>query len=253
LIDTNVHLSRWPFRRLTGDETPELVTLLKKKNVRQAWAGSFDGILHKDMAGVNARLAADCGKDGFLVPFGAINPRLPDWREDLRRCHEEHHMRGVRLYPNYHGYDLKAADFAEVAGAAARRRMVVQLVVAMQDERTQHPLVRVPPVNLAPLTDIVKSIAGLRLVILNYNPPVLAKQLAAAGQVYFDFAMLEGLGALRRLMDDVSPKRVLFGSHFPLFYFESAALKMKESGIDPAELDTNAASAYGAEPRATRA
>ena len=54
---------------------------------------------------------------------------------------------------------------------------------------------------------------GVRLVILNYNsaPTALARQLAAAEQVYFDFAMLEGIGALRRLMDDVGPKRVLFG------------------------------------------
>jgi hypothetical protein len=149
-------------------------------------------------------------------------------------------MRGVRLYPNYHVYELKDREFAEVVGAAAGRRMIVQLVVAIEDERTQHPLVRVPPVNLAPLPDLVKSTAGLRLAILNYNPPALSKQLAAAGQVYFDFSMLEGLGALRRLMDDVSPRRVLFGSHFPLFYFESAVLKVKEAGANPAVLENNA-------------
>ena len=83
IIDTNVNISRWPFRRLPGDETPDLVARLRKRNVAQAWAGSFDGILHKDIGGVNARLAADCntyGK-GFLAPFGSINPKLPDWQE----------------------------------------------------------------------------------------------------------------------------------------------------------------------------
>ena len=44
IIDTNVHLSRWPFRRLAGDEPAELVAKLRKHNVTQAWAGSFDGI-----------------------------------------------------------------------------------------------------------------------------------------------------------------------------------------------------------------
>jgi hypothetical protein len=46
MIDTNVYLSRWPFRRLRGDETPELVAMLRRAGVTQAWAGSFDGVLH---------------------------------------------------------------------------------------------------------------------------------------------------------------------------------------------------------------
>ena len=92
MIDVNVSLHRWPFRRLAGDAPMELVSRLRKGGITQAWAGSFDARLHRDMAAVNARIAAECktyGKD-FLVPFGCVNPRLPDWQEDLRvRSHGE--------------------------------------------------------------------------------------------------------------------------------------------------------------------
>ncbi len=78
-IDTNVSPSRWLFRRLAGDEAAELVGRLRKKGVIQGWAGSLDGILHKDIAGVNARPAKNCRAhgQGFLVPFGSVNPKLP--------------------------------------------------------------------------------------------------------------------------------------------------------------------------------
>ena len=33
IIDTNVNLSRWPFRRLAGDETADLVARLRQRNV----------------------------------------------------------------------------------------------------------------------------------------------------------------------------------------------------------------------------
>ena len=237
IVDVNVSLSRWPFRRLSGDEPAALVAKLRSKNIHQAWAGTFDGILHKDVASANARLAEDCRKHGpgLLLPFGSINPTLPDWQEDLRRCHEIHRMPGIRLHPNYHGYKLADPLFRELVSQAVQRKLLVQIALCMEDERTQHPLMRVAPVDIAPLADIVRSEPRLRIVLLNIYPQLQIeklKPLSAAGNVYFDFAMAERVGSVARLIDQVTLPRVLFGSNYPLFYLESALLKVQESGLD---------------------
>jgi len=236
IIDTNVNLSRWPFRRLSGDETPDLVARLRKQNVAQAWAGSFDGILHKDIGGVNARLAADCNTHGkgLLVPFGSINPKLPDWQEDVRRCAKDYRMPGIRLHPNCHGYELTDPVFAELLNVAAASGLIVQLAVSMEDVRTQHPLMRVPPVDLSPLVQVVKSQPSTRLLLLNWWPALRGERirlLADAREVYFDLSMLEGIEGVARLVEQLPPERIVFGSNFPLFYFESALLKVQESGL----------------------
>ena len=236
MIDVNVNLSRWPFRRLVGDEPSDLVAGLRKRDVTRACAGTFDGIFHKDISSANARLAEDCHRYGasLLIPFGSINPKLPDWQEDLRRCHEMHKMPGIRLHPNYHGYDLKDPVFSELLHLATARRLVMQLVVCMEDERTQHPLMRVAPVDLSPLPDTLKSEPGTRLVVLNSDHVhnlAHVQKLLSAGDVYFDISMVEGVGGVARLAQKISIQRVLFGSNYPLFYFESAILKVRESGF----------------------
>ncbi len=238
MIDTNIYLSRWPCRRLPCDDTPTLVDKLRKAGVTQAWCGSFDSLLHKDIAGVNSRLAEECkthggGEKPLLIPFGAINPKLPAWKEDLRRCAEVHKMSGIRLHPNYHGYKLDDPDFAALLSGATEKKLVVQLVIRMEDPRTQHPLLQVPDVDAAPLEAMVKQHAGLRLVILNglmSLRPDLVDKLTAAG-VSFDIGMLEGIAGLARLLQSVPLQRILFGSYFPFFAWEAAKLKLQESAL----------------------
>jgi len=241
LVDVNVSLGRWPGRRLPLDETPALVARLRRQGVKEAWAGSFDGLLHKDLGAVNAQLAEECRKHGrgFLVPFGSVNPTLPAWEEDLRRCHEEHRMSGIRLHPNYHGYKLDEPAFARLLDLAGGRGLVVQLAVLLEDERTQHALMRAPHVDVAPLLTLLPSRPAVRLVLLNWFRGVksaLLPKLAATGQVYLDIATLEGVGGVANLLKQIPAERVVFGSHAPLFYFESAMLKLKESVLSEGDL-----------------
>jgi predicted TIM-barrel fold metal-dependent hydrolase len=235
-IDTNVSLSRWPFRRLPLDETSKLVAKLRHHGVTQAWAGTFEGLLHKDIASANARLAEECRKHGkdLFVPFGSINLKLADWEEDLRVCQEVHEMPGIRLHPNYHGYKLDEPLFAKLIGLAGERSLVVQLAVRLEDERTQHPLAKVAPVDVTPLPDLLKVAPKTKLVLLNWGGSIkgeLLKKLSSSGRIFFDIATLENVGGVASLFQQVQQERIVFGSHAPFFYFESAALKLKESAL----------------------
>ncbi len=236
ITDVHVTLSRWPFRPLSLDETPALVEALQSRGIAQAWAGSFDALLHKDIASVNARLADECAKhgNGVLLPFGTVNPTLPDWEEDMRRCAEVFGMRGIRLHPNYHGYTLDHPIFAQLLQRATERKLIVQITTAMEDERMMHPLLQVKAVDVNPLVELLPTVPGARIVLLNalrtVPAPILPK-IIGAGDVYAEIASLEGVGGIANILQRMPVERLLFGSHAPLFYIESAMLKLQESPL----------------------
>lgn len=242
LVDVNAWLGHWPFRQTPDTSGPAVVRKLTGLGVERAWVGHLAGLFDRDIEGGNRRLAAECrGEPAFFVPFGTVHPLLPDWSEDLRRCHEVHGCRGIRLAPGFHGYDIGAPEFAECLRQATSRGLVVQVVCGMEDERTQNPQFRVPFVDLKRLSEVLGPIANVRLVLLNAFrklAPALAAELAGTGKVWFDLAMLEGVDRVGQLVQEVGPRPLLWGSHFPLFVPESAQLKLTESELPRPILET---------------
>src|SRR5262245_51366315 len=147
IIDTNINLFDWPFRALKYRDTKALVAKLKKHRIIEAWAGSFEALLAKDMNGLNERLAAECREHGpgFLVPFGSVNLAWPDWEEDVRRCHEVHKMPGIRIYPGYQPFDLDHPEMERLLRICSERGLILQVTFGMEDPRVHHPIIQVGP------------------------------------------------------------------------------------------------------------
>jgi hypothetical protein len=249
IVDTNVHLFRWPFRRLKYDRTDQLVQKLRRHRITQAWAGSFDAVLHKQLDLVNASLTEECKKhgDGMLLPIGSVNPAWPDWQEDLRRCHEQYLMKGIRLYPGYHGYKLDHSALAELIAAATKRGMIVQIAIRMEDERVHQASLLAPAVNSAPLLELLPRVPDARVQLLNADTALRGghvQSMIDSTGVVFDIAGLEAQGALGSLIDGTHSgyaiklpvERLLFGSHAPFFPCESSILKLFESPLNREEL-----------------
>ena len=242
LIDTNVHLSRWPFRRVANDDTTGLARKLKQLKITEAWAGSFDALLHRDLSAVNERLIEECRRhgEGILKPFGSVNLSLPDWEEDARRCAEVYRMKGIRLYPNYHQYELEDPRFQKLLAMAADWGLIVQIAVMMEEERTQHPLMQLAHVNPAPLIGLLKMIPKARIVLQNCFRAVrggLLLKLQATRRVWFDISTLEGMAGIERMLQQFPADRLVLGSHAPFYIPESALLKLKESRLTDAQFN----------------
>ncbi|HEY2952708.1 MAG TPA: amidohydrolase family protein [Verrucomicrobiae bacterium] len=249
IIDTNVNLFNWPFRALKYRETKALVAKLKKHRVIEAWAGSFEALLSKDMSGVNTRLAEECRTQGpgFLIPFGSVNLAWPDWEDDVRRCHEVHQMPGLRIYPGYQPFDLDHPAMASLVKMTAERGLILQVVFGMEDPRVHHPIINVGPVAFAPLLEAVKNMPNAKVELLHFSgwsPGENLAQFMTKANTSMDISRLEGNGAVGRMIGSttglpsarVPVERIVFGSHAPYFPVETALLKLMESPLDAQQL-----------------
>src|SRR6058998_3521503 len=245
IIDTNVNLFNWPFRALKYRNTKALVAKLKKHRVIEAWAGSFEALLSKDLSGVNARLAAECRNHGrgFLIPFGSVNLAWPDWEEEVRRCHTIHKMPGLRIYPGYQPFDLDHPGMESLVKMTTERGLILQVVFGMEDPRVHHPRINVGPVTFAPLLKVMKSTPNAKVQLLHFSGSSQGQDLSqfmTHPNTVMDISRLEGNGAVGRMIGSVqglpSPRvpveRIVFGSHAPYFPVETALLKLIESPLD---------------------
>jgi predicted TIM-barrel fold metal-dependent hydrolase len=104
----------------------------------------------------------------------------------------------------------------------------------MEDPRTQHRLLRVEDVDVEPLSKLLPKFPKLRVQFLNALNVVRADALdrpMAAGRVYAEPAMLEGVGGISQLLTHMPHDRLLFGSYAPFFAWESAKFKLQESPL----------------------
>lgn len=237
LIDCNVTLGPWPFRELPGVAHRTLVERMKQRGVTQAFAGSTAGIFQRDLFAANKSLHDTCTRqsEGIFLPAGSINPIHPGWKAELQRCVSDHGMKIIRLHPNYHGYTLADPSFRDLLEAATAHRLLVQITAQIEDERTQHPLVKMKPVDLRPLPAALQRVSGARVMVLNASRAMSMTALQNC-PVWIDFAMLEGVGGVENLLRDWPLEKLVFGSHAPFFYWESARLKLQESDLSAKQL-----------------
>ncbi len=238
LIDVNASLGHWPFRLLRRNTPETILPWLEDAGVRQAWTASLDAVLNREPKTANLALAE--ATEAFrprLVPFAVINPALPSWERDVDLYLNELGMAGFRVYPNYHQYALDAGCFRELLACAAERGVPLQIAVRLADERMHHPLVKTPAVELPPLQGAWDAAADAKLILLNVRQhefPAAIQLIQSRPNGFVEISHLEIIGGLDRLVRHLPAERILFGTHAPLLYPHSAALKLRESDL-PAE------------------
>ncbi len=227
LLDVNAWLGSWPFQYFHDGTARLLEARLASEGITAALVGNPEAAFNPDCMKTNAVLSKRLRGSSMLRPVPALDPTKGDWKDILSLCRQEGSA-AVRLFPGYHGYELSSPEtlrvLEEIAGGGPRA-LLIQM--RMEDERTHHPLCRIPAVSVASIIEAAGRFPGIAMVALcpYYHEAVeLAK---GPPTLLFDISHVERLRTIASLLQEVPVERVLFGSHAPFLQPRAAVMKVE--------------------------
>lgn len=231
LLDINAYIGHWAFRQLRYNRAETLIQLMDKNKIDKAIVASINGTLYKNVHSANIEIAEETKQfRDRIIPFATLNPMWAGWREDLRICAEDLGFKGLRLYPQYHGYSITDKIALEIIDIATEYNWTVQIPMTLVDRRQRHKwdlAEDIPPSDFERLVTL-RPIA--KLMFLNsfgINPD----KMPSDGNFLIDIANPYYQTLLRReipkLIEKVGAKHIALGTDMPFRIPEAALLKLR--------------------------
>jgi len=247
IFDVNAWLGVWPFRTLRDNTVETLIPRLDRSGIDMAAVSRIEAMLHRNPQPANELLAREAAPVADrLVPIATINPGFPKWEQDLERCHEALGMKGVRLFPQYHDYEIDGSDARAVVAACAERDLPVIVPHRVEDVRQRHWMDPGRVVDLDGVARLIAAVPAATIVISNCRPvntsPVWLNEAIRDMDWYFDLSLAEVHYGLHRTVDRMTDladfikhggaDHLVFGSHVPISYIGPALVKRAVLPVD---------------------
>ncbi len=242
IVDVNGYLGHFAFRQLRHNTADGLLRLMDRKGIERTVVASASAITYRNPQAGNAEVAAEVkAHRDRLIPFAVLNPFYAGWRDDLKTCHEQFQMTGVRLFPKWHNYQLSDRCCLDLVQAATERGLVISIPIRVEDKRQRSWLIDVPDVLLDEIGTLVKACPEARFVLLNgldfVRSPLGRKESGLPANYVIELSRLSALLAneLGHLLTQLGPDRLVFGTGMPFNYPDAALLRLEVLEVSPAD------------------
>ena len=244
LIDINAYIGHWPFRQRRYNTCETRLERMKQFGVDLAVVSNLNGIFYKNPQSANEELYKEI-KSGnsfqeHFIPFAVINPIYAAWRDHFKTSTEEMGMKGIRLFPKYHGYELANPACIELVKRARDRGIPVALSLRMVDSRPSSwmDLERKKEWALKDVVPIIKEVPDAKYVIVNIANSTSLSETEA--DLFRKTDMLMDTSGrnildLGGLIKEYGAEKFAFGSHAPMLDDLTGLLRIES--LSEAEAD----------------
>jgi predicted TIM-barrel fold metal-dependent hydrolase len=245
LIDINANIGHWPFRQTVCNTCGALLERMDQSGIDISVVSNMNGIFYKDTQASNEELFDEINSDprfrDRFLPFGIINPIYGGWQRDLDICAGEMEMKGIRLYPKYHDYELTDPACIELVSMARDRGLVVALTLRMDDSRSRSWIDLDHEWKLEDVIPIMKKVPDAKYLVLNIANGIHLTdedtEFFRNSDVVFDTSG-RNIYNLSELLVKFGTAVFAFGTHSPLLDYVTGLLRIESLRDSEADAET---------------
>lgn len=245
LVDVNAYVGHWPFLQLQYSSCEGLLGRMNRFGVDVSVVSNINGIFYKNTQSANKELHDELKSqkqfaDRF-VPFAVINPNYAGWPDDLETCATKFGMKGVRLYPQYHDYDLNHPECVQLLKRARDKGLPVAISLRMVDYRQRSWMDLDKEWALKDVMPAIRQVPDGRYLIVNVaNSMSLSPEdiaLMQEADVLFDTSG-RALGNPVGVIERFGKQKFAFGTHAPVLDYLTGLLRIEALRDDEADTTT---------------
>jgi len=242
LLDINSYVGHWPFKQLKYNTCASLVDRMDKYGVEISVVSNLNGIFYKNTQSANEELYQEIRSEtrlsNRLIPFAIINPIYAGWQSDFEISIEKMGMKGIRLYPLYHDYELTDPSCIELVKMARDRKLPVALSLRIVDSRQRSWMDLEKEWALKEIIPIIREVPDARYCILNVaNSTTLNEEeteILKNTDLLFDTSG-RSMNELPELLRIYGENKFAFGTHSPILDYLTGLLRieaLREKEVD---------------------
>ncbi|HBE40894.1 MAG TPA: amidohydrolase [Bacteroidales bacterium] len=243
LIDINANIGHWPFMQTNCNTCALLLERMNKYGVDMSVVSNMNGIFYKNTQPANEELYKELNSDRLFrnrfIPFAVINPSYAGWKDDLRICRSEFGMKGIRLYPLYHDYELTDPSCIELVKMARDSGLIVAFTLRMVDSRCRSWMDVTKEWSLKDVIPIINEVPDAKYFILNIANGMQLKDEEAkyfsGSDILFDTSG-RNISNLADLISKFGNDKFAFGTHSPILDYLTGLLRIES--LRPYEADS---------------
>ena len=234
IFDASAYVGPWPLWKSHAETGTELISFMDKWKIDVAAVVHTGSIFHNTQTG-NEQIAKMVKAHGDkIVGVSSVNPTSVDAAKALRKCIKDDGLKGLKLFPSYHGFDFeKTTGWRPVLEEAVRLEIPILISVRLMMDWT------LPVYSPRGIGIVAKEFPDADLIISGAGPySELAESFIIMrdhDNVRFEISDLSQFLGLEGLVNDFGSDRVLLGTGLPFQYPICGVSKVTHAEISDAD------------------